>query len=137
MSFSDYLEDKILDHVFGGTAYTAPSTLYVGLFTSAASDSAAGTELSGSGYARQTAAFTVSGTSPTTAATSAAIEFPEATGSWGTITHAGVFDALTGGNMLAHAELTDPADFTTALPKTVSTGDVLRINSGNLKVTLD
>lgn len=137
MSFSDYLEDKILDHVFGGTAYTAPATLYVGLFTSTASDSAAGTEVSGNGYARQTAAFTVSGTSPTTAASSANIEFPEATGSWGTITYAGIFDASTAGNMLAYAELTDPADFTTSLPKAVDTGDILRINAGNLKVTLD
>jgi len=137
MSFSDYLEDKILDHVFGGSAYTAPTTLYVGLFTSAASDSAAGTEISGNGYARQTAAFTVSGTSPTTAASSANIEFPEATGSWGTVTYAGVFDALTSGNMLAYAELTDPSDFTTPLSKVISTGDILRINAGNLKVTLD
>jgi hypothetical protein len=137
MSFSDYLEDKVLDHVFGGTAYTAPSTLYVGVFTSASSDSSAGTEVSGNGYARQSVAFTVSGTSPTTAASSAAVEFPEATGSWGTVTYAGIFDALSGGNMLAHAQLTDPADFTTALPKTIGTGDILRISAGNLKVTLD
>ena len=137
MSFSDYLEDKVLEHVFGGVAYTAPTTLYVGLFTSAASDSAAGTEVSGNGYARQTAAFTVSGTSPTTAATSAVVEFPEATASWGTITYAGVFDASSAGNMLAYAELTDPSDFTTPLSKTISSGDVLRINAGNLKVTLD
>lgn len=137
MSFSDYLEDKVLEHVFGGVAYTAPTTLYVGLFTSAASDSAAGTEVSGNGYARQTAAFTVSGTSPTTAATSAVVEFPEATASWGTITYAGVFDASSAGNMLAYAELTDPSDFTTPLSKTVNSGDVLRINAGNLKVTLD
>lgn len=137
MSFSDYLEGKVLNHVFGGTSYTAPTTLYVGVFTSASSDSAAGTEVSGNGYARQSVAFTVSGTSPTTASSSAAVEFPEATGSWGTVTYAGVFDALTGGNMLAHAQLTDPADFTTALPKTISSGDILRISAGNLKVTLD
>jgi len=137
MSFSDYLEDKVLDHVFGGSAYTAPTTLYVGLFTSTASDSAAGTEISGNSYARQSAAFTVSGTSPSTAASSANIEFPAATGSWGTITYAGIFDASSSGNMLAYAQLTDPADFTTALPKTVGTGDVLRITAGNLKVTLD
>ena len=137
MSFSDYLEGKVLNHVFGGTSYTAPATLYVGVFTSASSDSAAGTEVSGNGYARQSVAFTVSGTSPTTASSSAAVEFPEATGSWGTVTYAGVFDALTGGNMLAHAQLTDPADFTTALPKTIGTGDILRISAGNLKVTLD
>ena len=136
MSFSDYLEDKVLDHVFGGTAYTAPTTLYVGVFTSAASDTGPGTEVSGNGYARQSVAFTVSGTSPTTAASSAAVEFPEATGSWGTVTYAGVFDAASGGNMLAWAELTDPSDFVTALPKAITTGDILRISAGNLKVTL-
>lgn len=137
MSFTDYLEDKILDHVFGGTAYTAPTTLYVGLHTSASSDSAAGTEVSGGSYARQTASFTVSGTTPTEATTGAAIEFPTATASWGTVTYAGVYDALTGGNLLAYAELTDPSDFSTALPKAIDTGDIFRISAGNLKIRLD
>lgn len=137
MSFSDYLEDKILEHVFGGNAYTAPSTLYVGLQTSASSDSAAGTEVSGGSYARQTASFSVSGTNPTEAATTAAIEFPVATADWGTVTYAAVYDAATGGNMLAYAQLTDPADFVTALPKTIEAGDVFRISAGNLKIRLD
>jgi len=136
MSFSDYLEDKVLNHVFGGTSYTPPSTLYVGVFTSAASDSGPGTEVSGNAYARQSATFTVSGTSPTEATNDAAIEFPEATGNWGTVSYAGVFDALTGGNMLTWAELTDPSDFVTPLPKDVTTGDILRISAGNLKVSL-
>ena len=67
--FSDYLEDKVLDHVFGGTAYTAPATLYVALYTVAPDDTGGGTEVTttGTAYARQTATFTVSGTSPTTA----------------------------------------------------------------------
>ena len=73
MSFSDYLETKVLDHVFAGTAYTAPSTLYVALFTAAPSDSGGGTEVSGGGYARQTIAFTTSGD---TTSNNAAIEFP-------------------------------------------------------------
>ena len=137
MSFTDYLEDKILKHIFTGTNYTAPTTIYVGLHTSASSDSAAGTEVSGGAYARQTAAFTVSGTSPTEAATTAAIEFPVATSSWGSVTYAGVYDALTGGNLLAYAQLTDPADFVTPLPKTIDAGDVFRISAGNLKIRLD
>jgi hypothetical protein len=137
MSFSDYLEDKVLNHVFGGTSYTAPSTLYVGVFTSSASDSGPGTEVSGGSYARQSVAMTVSGTSPTQAVNSAAVEFPEATASWGTVTYAGIFDASTSGNLLAWAQLTDPADFTTPLPKTIGIGDVLRLSAGNLKVTLD
>ena len=105
--------------------------------TSAATDSAAGTEVSGNAYARQEATFAVTGTNPTEAATTAAIEFPVATGSWGTVTYAAVYDAETGGNMLAYAELTDPADFVTALPKAIDTGDVFRISLGNLKIRLD
>ena len=72
--FSDYLEDKVLNHVFGGTAYTAPSTLYVGLYTAAPSDTGGGTEVSGGSYARKSMPdMTVSGTSPTQATNGAAV----------------------------------------------------------------
>ena len=137
MSFTNYLEDKVLNHVFGGTAYTAPSTLYVGLFTTAPSDSSAGTEVSGGSYARQSVAMSVSGTSPTEADNDSAIEFPTATANWGTVSYAGVYDASTGGNLLAYAQLTDPSDFSTPLPKAITTGDIFRIAAGNLKIRLD
>lgn len=126
--FSDYLEDKVLDHVFGGTAYTAPSTLYVALYTVAPTDTGGGTEVSGGAYARQTAAFTVSGTSPTTASNSAAVEYPTATADYGTVVAVGIFDALSGGNLLAYANLDTS--------KVVSTGDVFRFNTGDLDITL-
>jgi hypothetical protein len=126
-SFTDYLEDKILKHVFTNTAYTSPTTVYVGLFTVAPTDTGGGTEISGSGYARKSAAFTVSGTG-TLATNSAAIEFDTATGSWGTIVAIAVFDALTTGNMLAWADLTTS--------KTIVSGDVLRIPIGDLDITL-
>jgi len=126
-SFTDYLEDKILKHVFTNTAYTSPTTVYVGLFTVAPSDTGGGTEVSGSGYTRKSAAFTVSGTT-TLATNSAAIEFDAATGSWGTIVAIAVFDASTSGNMLAFADLTTS--------KTIATGDVLRIPTGDLDITL-
>jgi len=126
-SFTDYLEDKILKHVFTNTAYTSPTTVYVGLFTVAPSDTGGGTEVSGSGYTRKSAAFTVSGTT-TLATNSAAIEFDAATGSWGTIVAIAVFDASTSGNMLAFADLTTS--------KTIATGDVLRIPAGDLDITL-
>lgn len=137
MSFSNYLEDKILKHVFTNTAYTPPASVYVGLFTAAPSDTGGGTEVSGGSYARQAATFTVSGTNLTEAANNAGVEFPTATGNWGTITYMGVFDAATSGNLLAYAQLTDPNDFLTPLSKTINTGDVFRINSGNLKIRLD
>jgi len=126
-SFTDYLEDKILKHVFTNVAYTSPTTVYVGLFTVAPSDTGGGTEVSGSGYTRKSAAFTVSGTT-TLATNSAAIEFDAATGSWGTIVAIAVFDASTSGNMLAFADLTTS--------KTIATGDVLRIPAGDLDITL-
>jgi hypothetical protein len=126
-SFTDYLEDKILNHVFTNTAYTSPTTVYVGLFTVAPTDVGGGTEVSGSGYARKSAAFTVSGTG-TLATNSAAIEFDAATGSWGTIVAIAVFDASTSGNMLAFADLTTS--------KTIASGDVLRIPTGDLDITL-
>ena len=126
--FSDYLEDKVLDHVFGGVAYTAPGTLYVALYTVAPDDTGGGTEVTGGSYARQTSTFTVSGTDPTTATNAAAIEYPTATGDYGTVVAVGILDALSGGNLLAYADLTTS--------KTVSTGDVFRFDAGDLDITL-
>jgi len=126
-SFTDYLEDKILKHVFTNVAYTSPTTVYVGLFTVAPTDVGGGTEITGMGYARKSAAFTVSGTG-TLATNSAAVEFDAATGTWGTIVAIAVFDALTTGNMLAFADLTTS--------KTIATGDILRIPTGDLDITL-
>jgi hypothetical protein len=127
-SFTDYLEDALLKHVFTNTAYTSPSAVYLGLFTVAPTDTGGGTELSGSGYARQAITFAVSGTDPTLATNSSAIEFPTATGSWGTLVAVAVFDALTTGNMLAWADL--------ASSRTVGSGDIFRIPANDLDITL-
>ncbi len=126
--FTDYLEDKVLDHVFGGNAYTAPATLYVALYTVAPTDTGGGTEVSGGGYARQTATFNVSGSSPTEATNAAAIEYPTATADYGTVVACAILDASSGGNMLAYATLTSS--------KVVSTGDVFRFDAGDLDITL-
>ncbi len=126
--FSDYLEDKVLDHVFGGNAYSAPGTLYVALYTVAPSDTGGGTEVSGGAYARQTGAFTVSGTNPTPATNSAAIEYPTATANYGTVVAVGILDASSSGNLLAYSTLDSS--------KVVSSGDVFRFNAGDLDITL-
>jgi hypothetical protein len=126
MSFSNYLETELLDHVFANNAYTSPTTVYVGLFTSNPDEDGSGTEVSGGSYARQSGSFTVSGN---TATTSAAIEFPTATASWGTITHIGIYDASTAGNLLAYAGLT--------ASKAIASGDVFRIPAGDIDITLD
>jgi len=126
MSFSNYLETKILDHVFGGTAYTAPSTLYVALFTADPGDGDSGTEVSGGGYTRQTVTFTTSGA---TTSNDSAVEYATATANYGTVSHIGIYDASSAGNLLAHASLTSS--------KTIETGDVFRIPAGDLDITLD
>lgn len=123
--FSDFLETAVLNHVFGGSSYTAPSTLYVALYTAAPSDTGGGTEVSGGAYARQTGTFTVSGG---TASNTSAIEYATATADYGTVVAVGVFDASSGGNLLAYGTLTTS--------KSVSTGDVFRFNASALDITL-
>jgi hypothetical protein len=126
MSFSNYLENKVLGHVFGAVPYTAPATLYVGLYTSDPGEANTGTEVSGGSYARQTIAFTVTDNQ---ASNTAAVEFPTASASWGTVTYAAVFDAVSGGNMMAYGALTTS--------KTIASGDVLRIPAGDFDINLD
>lgn len=126
MSFSNYLETELLDHVFAGNAYTSPTTVYVGLFTSNPAEDGSGTEVSGGSYVRKAGSFSVSGN---TATTTAAIEFPTATASWGTITHIGIYDASSAGNLLAYAALT--------ASKAIASGDVFRIPTGDIDITLD
>jgi hypothetical protein len=57
VSFSDYLEDAVLDHVFRNTALTSPTTVYVALYTATPSDAGGGTEVSGGSYARTAGTF--------------------------------------------------------------------------------
>jgi len=126
MSLSNTFETHTLNYLFTATSVTRPTAWYVALFTSNPDEDASGTEVSGGAYARQSVSFTVSGN---TASNSAAIEFPTATASYGTVTHIGVFDASSGGNLIAYAALTTS--------KAIDTGDVMRINSSDLDVTLD
>ena len=127
MSFSDTFETHVLNYVFTATSVTHPTAWYLALFTSNPADDASGTEVSTSGtaYARQSASFTVSGD---TASNSAAIEFPTATASFGTVSHVAVFDAASSGNLIAYAALTSS--------KAIDTGDVFRVPSGDLDITL-
>lgn len=124
-AMSDYLENEILDHILGTGAYTMPSTVYVGLSTASFNDDNSGTELSGNNYAREAAAFTAAASGTTS--NSAAIEFNAATGSWGTVSHFGIFDAASAGNLLIHGA------FTTA--KLIGNGDILKIPTGDLDIT--
>lgn len=130
---SNYLENKVLDHVLRVAGYTQPGSLNVGLFTNTSGNAAAnleaGTltdEVSGGSYARQSATF--SAASGGSASTSATITFPAATANWGTITHVAILDASTSGNVLFWGAVTTS--------KTIETGDTFQITSGNLTVSL-
>ena len=141
-AMSDYLENKLIDHVFRGQSYTLP-VLYVGLLTSAPSDAGGGTEVSGNAYARVKAAagasqaltdwkstqndsLASSGTTGNTTNTNA-ITFPTPTATWGTVTHFGIYDASTGGNLLFWGALT--------ISKTINQSDTVTFPSGTLSIT--
>lgn len=128
MSLSNIYETNVLTWLLTADAVTRPTSFYVALFTSNPAEDASGTEVSttGTAYARQSVTFSVSGN---TASNTAAIEFPTATASYGTVTHVGVYDASTGGNLIAYAALTTS--------KAIDTGDVMRINASDLDVTMD
>jgi hypothetical protein len=123
---SNYLENAVINAVLRNTTYTSPATVYVGLFTSNPTDAGSGTEVSGGSYAR--VAVTFGAPSDGVSTNSAAVEFPQCTDSWGTVTHIGIHDALTTGNLLFHTALDTS--------KTIETGDIFKIASGNLSVTL-
>lgn len=119
-AMSDYLENRLIDHLFRAQSFSAPTTLYFALYTAAPSDSGGGTEVSGGSYARASVTTSLSafkGTHGNTTGTSSgtggstqnasAITFPTPSGNWGTITHWGVLDASTGGNLLFHGSLTN------------------------------
>jgi hypothetical protein len=121
MQASDYLENKLVDHIFRAAAFPKPTGLFIALFTAAPTDAGGGTEISGGGYARVALApsdanwrATQGGTSGVSSgatgqtANAIAITFPAPSADWGTATHFGIYDAATGGNLLIWDALTAP-----------------------------
>lgn len=131
--FSEYLGNKILDHVNGVASYTPPSTLYVALFSDSATleELDAGTitnEVTGDGYARQEVTF---GTADASAAENDASVTFTATGSnWDIARFAAVMDAETGGNVLYYGQLSNDREL-------AASGDSIEIQTGDFDVSLD
>ena len=123
---SNYLENALINATLRNTSYTSPATVYMGLYTSDPTDANTGTEVSGGSYAR--VAVTMGAPSDGVSTNSAAIEFPQASGSWGTVGWIGILDASTSGNLLYHTALDTS--------KTISSGDIFKIAIGGLSVTL-
>jgi|TARA_B100000424_G_C22611728_1_gene340810 hypothetical protein len=125
MAKSNYLENKVIDHFLGTSSTSAPSNVYMGLFTSNPTDANSGTEVSGNGYSRQVITFNAA--SSGSATNSSAETFTASGGNFGTITHFGIFDASTSGNLLYHGALTDD--------KVIEDGDSLVVASGAITIT--
>jgi hypothetical protein len=123
---SNYLEGALINAVLRNTSYTSPATVYLALYTTDPTDADSGTEVSGNAYVRQSITFGAPSNGVST--NTAAIEFPQATGSWGTVAYVGIRDASTAGNLLFHTALD--------ASKTIATGDVFRVAIGSLSVTL-
>jgi hypothetical protein len=140
-AMSNYLENKIVDQLFRGQAAAATATLYVGLLTSAPSDAGGGTEVSGGSYARVAVASSLANWAGTQSAGSTvastgtggqtsnnvALTFATPTANWGTVTHFGIYDATTGGNLLFHGALT--------IAKTINQADTVTFPAASLSIT--
>jgi hypothetical protein len=130
--YTTFLDNKLLDDWIGASAYSVPATLYIGLSTTTPTQAGTSfTEPSGNGYAR--VAVTNNLTNWPAAASGAKsnaiqINFPQATGSWGATTYFGIFDATTGGNLLAFAVL--------AQSQTIVNGDTPYFPAGSLALSL-
>ena len=125
-AMSNYLENALINATLRNTAFTSPSTIYVGLYTSDPTDAGTGTEVSGGSYARKSITF--GAPSNGVSVNNAAVEFDQATADWGTIGYFALLDASTGGNMLYHGQLT--------ASKVIENGDVFKFATSSLSVTL-
>ena len=129
---ADYLENKLLDHVFGATAYSAPATLYVALSTTTPTDSGNVTEPSGGAYARVAVTNNTTNwpnASGGSKSNGTAVTFAQATALWGTVTHFVIYDAASSGNMIAFGAL--------ETPRVPDFGDVCSFGVGTLVITSD
>ena len=126
MAASNYLENAVINAVLRNTAYTSPATVWLALFTDDPTDADTGTEVAASSYGRVQITFIA----PTNGSTEndAELAFAQATESWGTITHIGVYDAETAGNLLYHGAL--------SAGRIIAVDDTFRIAAGDLDITL-
>lgn len=126
-AFSDYLENKIINHIVGNGVFAYPGTVYMALFTSGAllESNQITHEVSGGGYVR--VAVTFDGALNGTATTPGDVIFPTATASWGTVEAAALMDSSSGGNVLIHGTVTSTP---------INIGDQFKFEAGNIQVSL-
>lgn len=131
LAVSNFLADALLNQVFRNTAYTRPPAVYVALYTSNPTGADTGTEVAGGDYARQQVTFGAPATEAgkRTVKNTAEVSFPVASADWGTVTHVGIRDAATGGNLLYYGAVGNP--------RTILESDRLKLSAGNVVLTLN
>ena len=129
--FSTYLSQNVINSTLRGVAFSVPSTLYLAVFSSDPTDNnVTANEVAGAWYARQaTGAWAAPVGSGNATSNNSQIQYNAVTGSSVTVSHYGIYDAPTGGNLLYSDTLTTP--------KTLNVGDVLVIGAGQLAITVD
>lgn len=132
-AMSDYLEGELIKHIFRTGSFTKPSVLAVALFTAAPNDAGGGTEVSGNNYSRASlnpldANWAAPAAGNGVTSNSSAINFATPSGAgWGLVTHFGIYDATSAGNLLFHGALTTS--------KTINSGDTVSFPAGTLQIT--
>lgn len=130
---SDFLEVELRKHLFRTGSYAKPTVLAMALYTAAPSDAGGGTEVSGGGYARATlnpldANWTAASSTDGITTNAVDITFPAPSANWGVVTHFGIFDAASAGNLLIWGAL--------QLPRTINNGDPApKFVAGSLSIT--
>lgn len=127
-ALSDYAEKLVLDWMLTAGAATRPTAWYVALYTAAPSDAGGGTEVSGAGYSRKSVTWDAATSGAGTTSNSNTVSFTASGGTYGTVSHIGIFDASSGGNLLWHGALT--------ASKTIADGDTLEFSIGNIDLTM-
>ncbi len=123
-SYTDYLENAVVQHVFCGVPYTPAGTLYVAAFSTLPTDSGGGVEFTGTNYARRPIVFSATGSA---ASNVSDIAFAAAGSAWGTVVGFGIFDSLSTGNLLAWGDI--------PVARTIAVNDVLLIPAGAITIT--
>lgn len=128
-SFIDAFENKVLDHILKGTSLAQPTNIYIELSTADPGESGGAiAPPSGNNYARAQCNTWNTAASRATANTNQ-VNFPQASGSWGTISHWALYDAITGGNLIAYGAFTTP--------KVIGAGHTPFIKAGELDVNFN
>lgn len=128
MPASNYLANKVLDHMFGNTAWTMPAGVYVALFTVAPTGAGGGTEVVGGAYVRMLVTPSMAAASGAAKLSNVDVSFPVATTAWGTVVAAALFDAATGGNMLVFNPV--------VTPRAVGINDRVRFVAGTIQAAV-